>query len=363
MEIPITIVRNISLPSIQSLSRDILPHSLYLAFMPETSQAVLPQDRPYLQLNEGYLAIASPDSIAEACFSIPAVRGIQAIRIVVVANHETAPLWRKVDEVSRVVEHSHSDSARKISNLIKESNLNIEATIAWENSSAAQAFARIGVKTRLGFPEDKLVRYLTQTVEIDQKSGPIVHRVRSYLHFVKKLGFDPFQPAYFAPPPRPQAPELPILAISPGSDFGDAAEWPIDRFTELAKEFSGRFDLAIVQRPDRPEPALALAKSLGKKVCSSEGPDLIDFLATCHGLIASDSSIPHLASFVGTPSLVFFGPNEPEWRRPLGKIHHVIREHVACSGCLLNNCPLDHRCMTEITSAKALAEARSLFGE
>ena len=76
--------------------------------MPETSQAVLSQDRPYLQLNEGYLAIASPDSIAEACFSIPAVRGIQAVRIVVVANHETAPLWRKVEEVSQVVEHSRS---------------------------------------------------------------------------------------------------------------------------------------------------------------------------------------------------------------------------------------------------------------
>ncbi|MBT6399566.1 MAG: glycosyltransferase family 9 protein [Verrucomicrobia bacterium] len=348
---------------IRSLSRDISPHSPYLVFMPETSQAVLSQDRPYLQLNEGYLAIASPDSIAEACFSIPAVRGIQAVRIVVVANHETAPLWRKVDEVSRVVEHSRSDSARKISNLIRESNLNIESSIAWETSSAAQAFAKIGVENRLGFPNEKLVKYLTQPVRIAQKPGPIVHRVQSYLNFVKKLGFDPFHAAYFAPPTRPHAPELPILAISPGSDFGDAAEWPIDRFTELANEFSGKFDLAIITHPDRPEPALALAKSLGKQVCSSEGTELIDFLATCHGLIASDSSIPHLAAFVGTPSLVFFGPNEPEWRRPLGKIHQVIHEHVACSGCLLNKCPLDHRCMTEITSAKALAEARSLFGE
>ncbi len=331
--------------------------------MPETSQAVLSQDRPYLQLNEGYLAIASPNSIAEACFSIPAVRGIQAVRIAVVANHETAPLWRKVDEVSRVVEHSRSDSARKIINLIRESNLNIESAIAWEDSSAAQAFAKIGVKNRLGFPIKKLVRHLTQSVAITQKPGPVVHRVQSYLHFVKKLGFDPFHAVYFAPPTRPQAPDLPILAISPGSDFGDAAEWPIDRFTELAREFSGRFDLAIVAHPDRPEPALDLAKSLGKVICSYEGAELINFLATCHGLIASDSSIPHLASFVGTPSLVFFGPNEPEWRRPLGKIHQVIYEHVACSGCFLNKCPLDHRCMTEITSAKALAKARALFGE
>lgn len=331
--------------------------------MLETSQAALSQDRPYLQLNEGYLAIASPDSIAEACFSIPAVRGIQAVRIVVVANHETAPLWRKVDEVSQVIEHSHSDSVRKISNLLKKSNLNIEASIAWENGSAAQSFAKIGVKTRLGFPEKKLVKYLTKPVEITLKPGPIVHRVQSYLLFVEKIGSDPFQPAYFTPPPRPPAPEFPILAISPGSDFGTAAEWPIDRFTELAKGFSKSFDLAVISHPDRQEPAYALAKALGKKLSLPKGTELIDFLATCHGLIASDGSISHLASFVGTPSLVFFGPNDPDWRRPLGKNHRVIREHVPCSGCLLNKCPLDHRCMIDISYEQALVEAQSLFKE
>ena len=40
----------------------------------------------------------------------------------------------------------------KIINLIRESNLNIESTIAWEDSSAAQAFAKIGVKNRLRLP-------------------------------------------------------------------------------------------------------------------------------------------------------------------------------------------------------------------
>ena len=329
--------------------------------MPESTQAELSLDRPHLKLNEGYLAIASPESISEACFSIPAVRGIQALRTVVIANRETAPLWHKVDEVSRVIEHSSSDSPRKIINLLKAANLNSETTIAWENSSVAQAFAKIGISNRLGFAEEKLARHLTKTVVIDQKIGPIEHRVRSYLLFVEMLGCDPFQPSYFSPPPRPQAPESPILAISPGSDFGPAAEWPIDRFKELAREFSDKFDLAIIPNPDRPGPAATLAKSLGKKVTAIEGTGLIDFLATCHGLIASDGSIPHLSSFVGTPSLVFFGPNEPDWRRPLGKIHRVIREHVACTGCLLNKCPLDHRCMTEITVEQAAAEARALF--
>ncbi len=335
--------------------------------MPEMPKAAPLPDRPPLHLKGGYLAIASPDSISEAGFSIPAVRGIRDIRpnstIVVVANHETAPLWRKVDAVNLVIEHSPSDSARKIGKLLKAADIPFDSSIAWEDCSAAQAFAKIGIKDRLGYPAGKLARFLTDPVKVEREAGPIEHRVKHYLLFVEKLGAEPFQAAYFTHPSRPPAPEKPILAISPGSDYGPAAEWLLDRFQALAEELSGTFDLAIVPHPDRPGPASALAKSLGKQITSIEGAELIDFLATCHGLIASDGSIPHLASFVGTPSLVFFGPNEPEWRRPLGKIHRVIREHVPCSGCLLNKCPLDHRCMKEITVGQALAEARSLFGE
>ena len=335
--------------------------------MPEMPKAAPLPDRPPLHLKGGYLAIASPDSISEASFSIPAVRAIREIRpnstIVVVANHETALLWRKVDAVNLVIEHSSSDSPRKIGKLLNEADIPFDSAIAWEESAAAQAFAKIKIKDRLGYPAEKLAKFLTDPVIVERKPGPIEHRVRHYLLFVEKLGAKPFQAAHFATPPRPPAQNRPVLAISPGSDFGPAAEWSLERFQELASKLADEFDLAILPHPERPGPASALAKSLGEKITSIEDSQLIDFLSTCQGLIASDGSIPHLAAFVGTPSLVFFGPNEPDWRRPLGKIHRVIREHVPCSGCLLNKCPLDHRCMDEITVENALSEARSLFGK
>ena len=320
--------------------------------MPEMPQAAPLPDRPPLHLTGGYLAVASPDTIPEAAFSIPAIRAIHSARpngtLIVVANAETSPLWRKVAEVTRVIEHPASDSPRKIARLLKDSEIPFDSAIAWEDSSAARAFKRIDIKQRLGYPSRKLAKYLTDPVKVVRESGPIEHRVKHYLLFVQKLGADPFEPSNFATPARPAAPADPIIAIAPGSDFGPAAEWSLDRFCELTSSLSAENDLVILPSPGHPGPAQALAGSTGQALSDLTGEALLEFLATCSSLIASDGSLPHLASFVGTPSIVLFGPNEPEWRRPLGRIHKIIREHVPCSGCLLNKCPLDHRCMEEI---------------
>ena len=335
--------------------------------MPATPQAAPLPDDPQYHLKGECLAIASPDSLAEASFSVPAVRAIRTIfpqgTIAVIANHETAPLWRKVTEVSQVIEHSSSDSHRKISRLLKASGLTIDSSIAWEDSAAAQSFAKLEVEKRFGYPAERLAQHLTDPVQVVRKIGPIEHRVEHYLLFVEKLGAAPFHPSNFTTPQRPSQPQRPVLAIAPGSDFGTAAEWPLKRFADLAERMDNDFDIAILSNPERRGPASALAKALGKKVTQLEGEELIDFLSQCHGLIASDSSTPHLAAFVGTPALIFFGPNEPDWRRPLGRIHKILRRHVPCSGCLLNKCPLDHRCMEEITPEEASAGAQALFSK
>lgn len=333
--------------------------------MPEMPQAAPIPDRPPLHLKGGYLAIASPESISEACFSVPAIRAIRTARpqstIVVIANESTAPVWRKVVEVNCVIEHHSSDSPRKISRVLRDSEIPFDSSIAWEDSPAAQSFAKYGIRQRLGYPAGKLSKFLTDPVEVAREIGPIEHQVNHYLLFVEKLGAEPYTPSNFSPPPRPKAAPNFLIAIAPGSDFGPAAEWPIDRFVEFSNDISQHCDIAILPSPNRPEPAADLAKALGKPVTNLASDDLIDFLATCSGLIANDGSIPHFTSLVGTPSLIFFGPNEPEWRRPLGRIHRIIRRHVPCSGCLLNKCPLDHRCLDDITTEEALEELRDLF--
>lgn len=333
--------------------------------MPETPETASPAEDPTLRLKTGVLVIASPDRIPEAAFSVPAVRALCAahprVTIVILANAATAFLWRKMAEVNRVIEISASDSHRKLARQLTETKIPFQASIVWEDSPAARAFAKIEIAQRLGCPSDKSAKYLTHPVKVERKIGPIEHRVQHYLLFVREIGADPFQARHFASPPRPPAPEKARLALVPGSDFGTAAEWPLDRYQELARKLAPKLDLFILPSPGRPEPAAELAQSLDLPVTDHQEEDLIDFLGTCRAVIANDGTIPHLASFVGTPSLVIFGPNEPQWQRPLGRIHRILREHVPCSACLLPKCPLDHRCMTEITALRVFNNFKALL--
>lgn len=77
--------------------------------------------------------------------------------------------------------------------------------------------------------------------------------------------------------------------------------------------------------------------------------EAIPMLAT-HGLcVSADGSLPHLASHFGATCITLFGPNDPAWKRPLGKRHTAIRRHVECAPCLLPKCPFDSRCQNELT--------------
>jgi heptosyltransferase-2 len=107
---------------------------------------------------------------------------------------------------------------------------------------------------------------------------------------------------------------------------------------------------------------LAGGRDLGKQLARLAGdndPALLEASATAlptlagfESLISADGSLPHLASHVGVTCLTLFGPNDPEWKRPLGRRHHTVRHHVECAPCLLARCPLDLRCQLELTMDK-----------
>jgi hypothetical protein len=40
---------------------------------------------------------------------------------------------------------------------------------------------------------------------------------------------------------------------------------------------------------------------------------------------------------------------------PTGPLARVIREHAGSSPCLLRECPIDHRCMTRVTTDRVVA--------
>ena len=76
---------------------------------------------------------------------------------------------------------------------------------------------------------------------------------------------------------------------------------------------------------------------------------LIGVLAQCDAFVSNDSGAMHLAAAAGVPVTAIFGPTKERVTAPIGS-HDVLLHKVFCRPCMLRECPIDHRCMTRITS-------------
>jgi heptosyltransferase-2 len=68
-----------------------------------------------------------------------------------------------------------------------------------------------------------------------------------------------------------------------------------------------------------------------------------------------------LASALGRPTLVIFGPTNPTTTRPFSDSAEIVRRPPDCAPCMLRDCPIDHRCMTAITAEEVFARSRALL--
>jgi len=69
----------------------------------------------------------------------------------------------------------------------------------------------------------------------------------------------------------------------------------------------------------------------------------------------------HLAALLGVPVVAIFGSTEPALTGPLGNGHIIVRHHVECSPCFLRECPIDFRCMKQVTTQEVIDAMMSIL--
>ena len=299
-------------------------------------------DSPKLSPGDALL-VAAPAAWREACLSMPAMRALKrlGVDVSVLCPERQTGFW-EASGFGRVTGYAERTSVRELAGRLKGAT----ASLAWEAGIAADALAKAGVSRRLGPPARGLARRLTAPVELVAQPGPVQHRVRFYLGLVEKLGAQAMVAENFAPVVTgiPRAVERVLLV--PDSDFGSHFEWPVERWEAVANELLARGKQLWV---DSSGPkGTALRKALPQATGVALALPALDDLSSCSLCIAADGSVPHLAAHVGTTCVVLFGPGEPEWMRPLGKQHVIVRRKVECSPCHAPKCRMDLRCQNDL---------------
>ena len=304
------------------------------------------------------MLVAAPERWDEACFAVPAVRALMAsgLGVGIFCPAEQREFWETLDGLA-VIDFSPTEKPKAVAAEIAG---NWQASLAWSPGTAAEVFKIAGIPRRLGHGDKKLAKWLTHPMSFS--SGTLEHRVRHYLAAVEELGIPTARPEFFAPAALGIEPVAGTVLCCPGSDFGPSHEWPVDRWEQLVNALvrsDRHVTLASVNGGS--DIVKNLTERLGDSIATfhaSPFGGVLPLLAV-HGLvITADGSLPHLASHAGATCLTLFGPNDPVWKRPLGKRHAVVKRHVECSPCLLPKCPLDIRCQNELDLVRVMKAVR-----
>lgn len=158
-----------------------------------------------------------------------------------------------------------------------------------------------------------------------------------------------------------------LVALGVGSTNSLAKRWPADRYAALNDRLQTELGATVILIGAKNESNVSseVYDLAGKKPIVLTGKtDLaiaVGILSEIDLFISNDMGLAHVASAVGTPTLVIFGPTNEVTTRPFSQHAVVIRKVVECSPCMLRDCPIDHRCMMQVTVEEVFANTLQLL--
>ena len=159
-----------------------------------------------------------------------------------------------------------------------------------------------------------------------------------------------------------------LAVLAPGTIW-ETKHWTIEGFAAVARHFLDEGFAVALAGTKRDEArcrqiaaAAPGARDLSGKTTPAELAALIERSEIC---VTNDSGAMHVAASLGKPMVSVFGPTNPVRIGPYRRPESVVRLDLPCSPCnyrRLSQCPFDHACMKQLTSAMVVERVRKLLG-
>jgi len=134
-------------------------------------------------------------------------------------------------------------------------------------------------------------------------------------------------------------PKRPWIAIHPGTSAKTSFKrWMPDRYSQLADRLIHELQATVIFTWGPGELSLVENIQKGMKESSIAGPttqsltQLAEVFRRCHLYIGGDTGPMYIASLVGVPLVVVYGPTDPILYEPFG-LHRKVMKEVGCNPC------------------------------
>jgi heptosyltransferase II len=340
------------------------------------------------------VCVRATNWLGDAVMSLPAIRAIRHIfphaHVAVIARPWVADLYARETCIDRVIPYTARKGLRaKREFAARLRHERFDGAILLQNAFDAALIAWLArIPERIGYNRDARGLLLTCAVPVPEPGDIPGHQRFYYLELLRRAGMmERFPPSAairldgIDAARESGAAHLaslgiagPVIGISPGAAYGNAKRWLPERFAEVARTFpecprvllfGSQSEHALCE-----EVAARLSGNCRGSHCDVRNlagattlREFIDLAAACRLFLTNDSGAMHVASALGVPTVAVFGATDDTTTGPTGPLARVVREHAECSPCLLRECPIDHRCMTAVTSGRVSAVALQLWEE
>jgi lipopolysaccharide heptosyltransferase II len=303
--------------------------------------------------------------------SVPAVRAIKKGRpdaqVTILAPEKIAPMWKLISEVDEVLALPDKSLFTAMGLIAKQKAFDV--AILFPNSLRV-ALEAWRIPRKVGYRGHNRSWLLNQIVRGPKKPGPPEHHALRFLRIAEDCGADVDLTKPIGDLSLAQTSALKnqtSLGLCPGAEYGPAKRWLPERYAEVATAISEKTKRKWILVGTDKDKAIGetIASALGEKCTNRIGQttmdELISELRSCRALLTNDTGTMHLAALLGLPVVAVFGSTEPALTGPVGNGHVIVRHHVECSPCFLRECPIDFRCMKEVTTLQVVDAMMSIL--
>lgn len=332
--------------------------------------------------------IRATNWIGDAVMSLPALRAVRGrfpeALISVLAKPWVADLYEGERSIDRVILLEGASGARdwaakwKLARRLRREQFDLAVLFPNSFESAALVWLA-GAKRIIGYDSDGRGVLLNDAIAVPPKDDVPRHQRFYYLALLQRAGLIDSIPKVpeirldGIPEARCRGEEMferfgvrqPVIGVSPGAAYGGAKRWLPERFAEAASRLASAAEGSVAVFGSAAEKAMCDEVAHGANGRNFAGEttlrQFIDMTAACRIFLTNDSGAMHIASALGVPSVTIFGPTDEIATGPPGSCAAVVREPVDCAPCLLRECPIDHRCMTRVTTEQVVLAAETLL--